>query len=175
MKQPYVGTLTAPTTPPHTWPQVTHEGVIWLVSPVYVSPVARVDIPALLDEYDCELPTAGLVDAIWAKADLKLDPWRLVRRPMTWENASSSRAFADQRERIAREIAGRPFTLLVGSHKDFVATKSGRADLYGLHTLDGVPIQRPPTSHGPLYTDCSQGLRLVRRVSAIVTDDGRIA
>ena len=37
----YVGSISAPTTPPHTWPQVTHDGVVWLVAPVYVAPVAR--------------------------------------------------------------------------------------------------------------------------------------
>ena len=42
--QKYVGSISMPSTPAHEWPQVIHEGVLWLVSPVYVSPVARVDL-----------------------------------------------------------------------------------------------------------------------------------
>lgn len=175
MKQPYVGTIAFPTTPPSTWPIVTHDGILWQVAPVYVAPVARVDLAALLNEYDCELPTVGLVDAIWAKADLKLDPYRLLRRPMTWSNASSMPAFIDQKARIEREIAGRPFTLLAGTHKDHVVTPDGRVDLYGLQDLNGNVIQPPRTSHNATYLDCFSGLRLVRRVGQLDTHDGSVA
>ena len=174
MKQPYVGSISSPSTPPHEWPLVTHDGVIWQVAPVYVAPVARGDLGPLLAEYDCELPTPGLVDAIWQAADLRLDPYRLLRRPMTWSNASSMPAFIDQKARIEREIAGRSFTLLVGTHKDHV-TVNGRVDLYGLQDLKGNVIQPFGTSHDPRYVDCAGGLRLVRRVGQLVTQDGSMA
>ena len=175
MKQPYVGSISSPSTPPHEWPLVTHDGVIWQVAPVYVAPVARGDLGPLLAEYDCELPTPGLVDAIWRAADLKLDPYRHLRRPMTWSNASSMPAFIDQKARIEREIAGRPFALLVGTHKDHVVTPDGRVDMYGLHDLSGKVVQPPRTSHNATYLDCLSGLRLCRRVGCVATVEGSLA
>lgn len=175
MKQPYVGSISSPSTPPLEWPLVTHDGVIWQVAPVYVAPVARVDLGPLLAEYDCELPTPGLVDAIWRAADLRLNPYELVRTPSTWQNMASADAFADQRERIEHAVFARAFTLLAGSHKDFVRTEDGRTDLYGWHTLQGVPIQPPKTGHNAMYLDYSQGARLVRRVGQLVTQDGSVA
>jgi len=169
----YVGSISAPSTPPHTWPKVIHDGVVWLVSPVYVAPVARVDLAALLNEYDCELPTVGLVDAIWRAADLKLEP-----HTRDWRNSAdmaSPRAFADQKRIIEEQIGGRAFTLLAGTHKDFVQV-DGRVDIYGWADPRGKKLQPSPlTSHNAVYVDYSQGYRPVRRVGSISTYDGSIA
>lgn len=173
--QKYVGSISMPSTPAHEWPQVIHDDVVWLVSPVYVSPVARVDLDGLLKDFDCELPTAGLVDAIWRAADLRLNPNRLLRRPMTWSNASSMPAFLDQKRRIEAEIAGRPFTLLAGTHKDHVVSPRGRVDLYGLQDLKGNVLQPFGTSHNAVYLDCMSGLRLCRRVGEVLSSEGSVA
>lgn len=163
MMQPYVGTTSTPVGEVETWPRVRLGCVEYYVAPVYLAPIARCDLDHVLRSWGCELPSRELVDAIWEAADLRLNPWKLTRRPMTWKNACSAEAFEDQRRRVEEQIAGREFTLLAGSHKDF-ADLGSRVDLYGWHTLDGVPIEKGATSHNALYVDYSQGLRLVRRV-----------
>jgi hypothetical protein len=149
------------------WPVVELDGERWHVAPVYLAPVSRAQAVALAEAHGCELPSPELVDAIWAAADLRLSPNHLTR---DWRSPKDMVAFDQQARAIEREIyrameqAGRPsFELLVGSHKDFARMPDGRVDLYGWHTLRGVPIERGRTSHGPAYVDYSQGLRLVRR------------
>ena len=163
----YIGSISAPVDPVESWPIVECDGVAWYVAPVYVAPVARRDVAGLCTEWGCEVPTPALVDAIWQAADLRLDPYRLLRRPMTWANASTMTAFIDQAARIEREIAGRLFALLTGTHKDH-ATVNGRTDLYGLHDANGKPIQPFGTSHDGNYLDCHGGLRLCCRVPTSV-------
>ena len=152
---------------PDTWPVVALDGTRWYVAPVYLAPVSRGEAEALAEAHGCELPTAALVDAIWTAADLRLSPNHLTR---DYCNPRDMVAYSEQAVAIEREIArtldpeGRDsFDLLAGSHKDFARMPDGRVDLYGWHTLRGVPIERGRTSHGPAYVDYSQGLRLVRR------------
>ena len=149
------------------WPVVELDGERWRVAPVYLAPVSRAQAVALAESYGCELPTAALVDAIWAAADLRLSPNHLTR---DYRSPKDMVAYSEQAVAIEREIArtldpeGRDsFELLAGSHKDFARMPDGRVDLYGWHTLRGVPIEKGRTSHGAGYVDYSQGLRLVRR------------
>jgi hypothetical protein len=160
----YVGSISAPAGPVESWPVVRDlEGVSWYVAPVYVAPVARVDLPELLELWQCEVPSSELVDAIWRAADLRLDVWKVVRTPNTASNGQTQAAYDLQRDKLERLIAERPFTLLAGPCKD-LANVNGRTDLYGWHTLTGEVIEHGRTSHSPEYVDYSQGLRLVRRV-----------
>lgn len=141
------------------WPIVELDGAAYHVAPTYVAPVARKDLLPLLVLHECELPTIALVDAIWHAADLKIAP---ILRDYT--NPRDMLNYASQRDAIDRAIAGRPCTLLAGTHKDWVR-EGERVDLYGWHTLQGHPLQPFGTSHGDGYVDYSQGLRLVRRIA----------
>ena len=166
----YIGTISNPTGPVSSWPIVELDGERWHVAPVYVAPVARADLPALCDAWGCEVPTSALVDAIWRAADLRLNPYGLMRNFRIPKDMASPEAYASQRRAIEREIArvldGRAdFTLLAGSHKDFAILPGGRTDLFGWHTLAGVPIEKGATSHDESYVDYSQGWRPVRRVA----------
>lgn len=165
----HIGSISNPGGPVESWPIVECNGERWHVAPVYVAPVARADLPALCDAWGCEVPTSALVDAIWRAADLKLNPYGLMRNFRIPKDMASPEAYASQRRAIEREIArvldGRAdFTILAGSHKDFARLPGGRCDLYGWHTLAGVPIEKGATSHNETYVDYSQGLRLTRRV-----------
>lgn len=164
---PYVGIISAPEGPVESWPVVTCNGVRWYVSPIYMAPVARVDVAPLCEEWSCEVPTKDLVDAIWRAADLRLDPWKVVRSPNDDANGRSMGAYHRQREKLERLVDGQPYTLLAGSHKDMAIVDShGRIDLYGWHLRTGALIEKGATSHVHDYVDYSQGLRLVRRVAA---------
>lgn len=153
--------------PVEEWPLVECQGETWAVAPVYLAPVSRAEAIRIADEMGCQLPSVGLVDAIWHAADLKLNPYGLMRN---FRIAKDMVAYAEQRRTIEREVArllemqGRTtFGILAGSHKDFARTSSGRIDLYGFHDLHGRVIQPPGTSHSPDYCDYSQGVRLTRR------------
>ena len=165
----HVGTISTPDGPVSSWPIVECNGERWHVAPVYVAPVARADLPALCDAWGCEVPTSALVDAIWRAADLKLNPYGLMRNFRIPKDMASAEAYASQRRAIEREVArldyGTPFVLLVGTHKDFAILPGGRTDLYGWHLLSGVPIEKGATSHNETYVDYSQGWRPVRRVA----------
>jgi hypothetical protein len=149
---------------PACWPVVELDGVAWHVAPVYLGPVSRAQALAHADAYACELPSRALVDAIWAAADLRLDPSRLARDPAKPGAAERHARHVVALVEDAAEHGGGPFVLLAGSHKDF-AREGGRVDLYGWHDLTGRPVQPWGTSHSADYVDYSQGLRLVRRMA----------
>ena len=77
---------------------------------------------------------------------------------------ASQQAYNDQQARIVAQIAGRPFTLLAGTHKDIVRAPSGNLGIYGWQKSDGTNIQPLSTVHYPGWIDYSQGVRLVRKV-----------
>lgn len=173
----YIGSISNPVGPVESWPIVELDGERWHVAPVYVAPVARADLPALCEAWGCEVPTSALVDAIWRAADLRLNPYGLMRNYRIPKDMASPEAYASQRRAIEREV-GRvlaergmvasgeyAFNILAGTHKDFAILPGGRTDLYGWFTLAGVPIEKGATSHNETYVDYSQGLRLVRRVA----------
>ena len=155
------------------WPRVTHEGLTWAVAPRYIHGAAIGD--ELARQNGCELPTPGLVDAIWRAADVRCDPNRLVRRhDGTHATMSSESVLADQAERVAREIerasvgllrVGGHEPLVACTHKDIVRLPSGQVGIYGWHRLDGSRIQPASGVHARGYVDYSQGLRLCKRVA----------
>lgn len=145
-----------------------HDGVQWLVAPIYVSPVAIGEAQMLAQRLGCELPTPALVDAIWRAADLKIDATKMIRvHDGTPRTMDSLEAHAAQTERLRALVGDRSlgveYRLLAGAYKD-VVVHNGRIGLYGWHRLDGTVIQPFFAGHAPSWRDYSQGLRLVRRV-----------
>lgn len=147
------------------WVRVQYNGQTWDVAPSYIAPVGIAEAEAIAAEHDCELPTPGLVDAIWKAADLKVVP--LPRQhDGTPATMASQATFDDQYKRIQAEIGGRPYKLIAGTHKDVVRDPTtGKIGLYGWHMLNGVPIQPPYYHHAGAWIDYSQGVRLVRKAA----------
>lgn len=143
------------------WVEVTCKGQRWLVAPTYMAPVGIAEAIMLARANDAELPSPELVDAIWEAADLKLSPL-LRKHDGTPKTMASPEVYADQTARIAAQVAGRPFRLLAGTHKD-VVVKDGKIGLYGWHRPDGSVIQPFYSGHAPAWKDFSQALRLVRK------------
>lgn len=119
------------------------------------------------------LPTRKIVDAIYAQADVRLEP-----RPMppTSEMVSTTyfRRHDGTIEEQRSERGARLGALVAGHKKDLVLTprlwkKLGRVAIYGWHRRDGRAIQPLSTVHGANYADYSHGVRLV---SAVVSVDG---
>ncbi|MBX3193306.1 MAG: N-acetylmuramoyl-L-alanine amidase [Labilithrix sp.] len=148
------------------WIEVEHGGATWLVAPRYVAGVGIGEAAELARQSGCVLPTPDLVDAIWKRADLKIDAATLVRSDFKeWSMAemSSASVLADQAKRIDAQIGGRAFTLLAGTHKDVARHPDGRIGLYGWHRASGQPIQGFFDKHAASWKDYSQGLRLVKK------------
>jgi len=150
------------------WPLVFYKGVVWKVAPSYIAPVGIGDGYKIATANGYQIPTPGMVDAIWKAADLKVSP--LPRQhDGTPATMASQEAFDDQRARIEDQIGGRPFKLLAGTHKDIVRDpQSGKLGIYGWQNLDGSVIQGLHTGHVESWIDYSQGVRLVRPAYAEV-------
>lgn len=156
---------------------VVFNGEVWLVTPDYIGPIGINEAANIAARAGMQLPSPGLVDAIWRQADLKL-------LPQPRNNVISQAVFDDQVRRIQGQIAGRPFTLLGGSFKDVVSV-NGHPEIYGWHVEDGKSVAGVPTlapvtpgpgrviqprsgarhdQSGPIgFKDYSQGVRLVRK------------
>lgn len=181
------------------WQPVQYKGETYMVAPHYIAPIGIGEAARLAKAQGLELPTQGLVDAIYQAADLKLDP--LPRGPSSkppsdYNMPTMSPYYPvglegniDQLKRIQMQIEraspNRDYKLLGGTHKDVVfdvvpawlnKEKAGKMHLgiYGWHRRDGKPIQQLYIDHADGATpqtdwkDYSQGLRLIKKVSANV-------
>lgn len=109
------------------------------------------------------LPTFKMVDAIYKRADMRLQP--LTINPKNRINAPITFFFHNQM--IKKQIVGYPSgKLLAGHKKDIVHTyklksRPGKIAIYGWHRGDGSPIQPLSLVHADWYVDYSHGVRLV--------------
>jgi hypothetical protein len=115
----------------------------------------------IADYYDCILPTPKLVDIIWEKSDIQLEP-----RSMS-SNRGSVDTLIYHNSFIEQAILGRSFNLIAGHKKDIVisakAWSKGKVTIYGWHKLNGKPIQPLSSIHSESYKDYSHGTRLISR------------
>ncbi len=132
----------------------------------------------IADLTGCMLPTATMVDQIYAAADVKLPPQpippdaEMDKMPRFIQHNDSVRS-------LRRPLLGTfPLGVLVGgTKKDVVIDQKIRSQLkqrvpkpvviYGWHRLNSVPIQPAYNGHGETYADYSHGIRLVHRMASI--------
>lgn len=127
-------------------------------------PLTPMTATILADQWNCFLPTAKMVDAIYAAAKIKLAPVPMyIHRDSTitmWQHHLIIEGQRKQRK-----------GLIAGIKKDVVITdrlrntsKPNRVAIYGWHQLNAQPIQpiQPLyTGHVHWYVDYSHGIRLV--------------
>lgn len=120
----------------------------------------------LADRLDCVLPTRRMVDAIWAAAPLKLQPFPFS--PTTYDILSVD-IFRQHHVQIEAQRMGQPPAVMTaGIKKDVVASSliaswPNRVCIYGWHYPTGAPIQPLSKIHISTYADYSHGARLVAR------------
>ncbi|HXY96218.1 MAG TPA: hypothetical protein VEH00_04530 [Steroidobacteraceae bacterium] len=120
---------------------------------------------AVAQRFGFELPTAHIVDAIYATAPVKLVP-----QPLPPGDEMRSTAYlvhhteliGEQRAALSAPLG----ELTAGDKKDLVLTSRlwtdpGKVAIYGWHRQVGAPIQPLSTVHGARYADYSHGVRLV--------------
>ncbi len=123
----------------------------------------------IADAFDCILPTPRMVDAIYAAAEVKLEPLPIPpSAAMTTPAVFAQHNGMVHTQRLA-ELTARPLGALVaGDKKDVVistrlATGTNQVAIYGWHRPDGKPIQPLYTGHAATWVDYSHGIRLVHQ------------
>jgi hypothetical protein len=125
----------------------------------------------LAERFDMVLPTARMVDAIHAQAQVRLAP-----SPMTPGAQMASTGYLlthNATVEAQRRATGAALGHLVSGHKkDLVLSNrltrvAGRVAIYGWHRANGRPIQPLSTVHGASYADYSHGVRLVSRTAFV--------
>lgn len=156
--------------PPGEWPVVEHDGARFSVSPICIWPVSLGQAVSLAEEMGAELPSPGLVDAIWRAADLRINMDDMVftarqGNDFTPRTMASTTTF-NERASILQSLVGEAsFKLLAGYCKD-VVRHNGKVGLYGGHRIDGTVIQDFYAGHALGWLDYSQGHRICFRLHA---------
>jgi len=125
------------------------------------------------------LPTATMVDAIYAQAAVHLSP-----SPMPPNAQMESTDYFWRHNRTVTKqrtkTGGDRGALTAGQKKDIVLSnrlrsKPGRVAIYGWHRKSGKPIQSLSTVHGKGYADYSHGVRLVSSTAYVNGDPRSLA
>lgn len=150
---------------------------VFYVSPDYISigseddfarvPLTPMAAQLIADRFNCFLPSKKMVDLIYEKASVKLEPV-----PMFAYRDSSVTMW--QHHLIIEGQRQGHKGLIAGIKKDVVSSTKmlkeptqDRVAIYGWHLGNGKPIQPLYTRHVSWYTDYSHGIRLVYRTIKI--------
>lgn len=145
----------------------------YFVSPDYLSagsdndwariPLTPMAAQRIADSLQCFLPTAKMVNDIYTRSKVKLEPVPL------YAHRDSAIIFWHHHLIIEGQRKNRQ-GLIAGIKKDVVLsgkvsrdTRPNRVAIYGWHKPDGKPIQPVYTGHINWYVDYSHGIRLVYR------------
>lgn len=132
------------------------------VSPCYYGPMGIGEAKRFAEYHGFSLPDPVLVDAIWAAADLKIDPKPQAFKVYDAKNMDSEAAHLKQKQYLL--FHQNDFMLQAGGWKD-VIEKDSRLGLYGWHQIStNKPVQPAFFRHSPEWRDYSQGVRLVKRL-----------
>jgi hypothetical protein len=121
---------------------------------------------AFCDAFGFVLPTRKMVNDIWKKAEVRVEP-----RPLTQERESPL-TFLQHHRIMEGQLKGfARGKLTAGIKKDIVVTPrlqdSTRVAIFGWHHMNGEPIQPLYTGHVDWYVDYSHGARPVRRSMSV--------
>ncbi len=139
----------------------------------FLAPIAPGTAQQIADKLDCTLPTRKMVDAIYAAAEVKLEP-----SPIPPSAAMTTvPIFAQHNETIrAQRMALTnlfPLGALVAGHKKDVvisarlASATNKVAIYGWHRTNGVAIQPLYLGHVSWWVDYSQCTRLVSQTMLV--------
>jgi hypothetical protein len=126
-------------------------------------PMSPLAAQRIADRLGLALPTPRMVDLVWKRAELKLEP--LPWGPPYDASMLSVDRFVEHNRRVERQRAGRG-GLVRGHKKDVVlaaglATHPSQVAIYGWHRPDGRPWQQLYLGHENTYADYSHGIGFV--------------
>ena len=156
------------------WVVIKYAGKRYAVAPMKIWPIGIGAAVNLAKELGTIIPDRGLVDAIRANSDLKINGWDMVARtrpvgttPLasnehdgTMATMSRVELINDRAERLEQLIDGRDFRLLSGYGKS-VVRENGVLGIYGMHDANDKPIQPFFSGHSAGWIDYSQYLDIL--------------
>ncbi len=137
------------------------------------TPMSPVTAQQIADKLGCMLPTAKMVDDIYAQASTKLNP-----QPMSsgnypnWQNRMMKSEFYTEHQKLVQsqtaKIGHKDGELAAGHKKDVIISNSlnahpDRVIIYGWQMKGGKNIQPLSWIHENSYADYSHGVRLIKR------------
>jgi len=133
----------------------------------------------LADLMDCSLPTKKIVDIIYTKAEIKLDPQPIPPS----DKMTTVPVFSQHTDSIKQQITQIGLdrsadNIIAGHKKDIIISNKiystdrnyDRVVIYGWHLSEDNPIQPVYNGHIALYADYSHGVRLISDVAFINGD-----
>lgn len=133
----------------------------------FLTPLTSQTAQRLADALGCSLPTRTMVDAIYAAAEVKLEP-----QPMTpGATMTTVGVFAEHNAAVRAQsmaaVVKHPAGALVAGHKKDVVLSNRltnaptKVAIYGWHKPDGKAIQPLYIGHTSAWVDYSHGIRLI--------------
>lgn len=135
----------------------------------FLAPLTPATAQQIASSLNCLLPTPRMVDAVYARAAVKLSP-----TPIPPSSAMITPAIFARHNEIVRTqrmevLPQHPLGTLVAGHKKDVvitarlASATNRVAIYGWHQTNGQPIQPLYLGHRADWADYSHGIRLVQQ------------
>jgi hypothetical protein len=134
----------------------------------FTLPMSPQSAQEIANHFNASLPTPKIVDLIYSKSRLKLEPFNFIPRGNRNETPD---ILYDHSKIITAQIkasGNRPGVFVAGTKKDIVISsklsdskRTHHVTIYGWHKTDGTPIQPVTNIHIDVYVDYSHGVRLV--------------
>lgn len=154
--------------------------VVLFVSPDYLSvgsasdyfiiPMGPLTAQIIADSLGANLPTPKIVDIIYSKSKLKLDPFNYIPRGNRNETPDLLYDHSKVIQAQMKAAGRKPGVFVAGTKKDIVISsklsdpnRTHHVTIYGWHRLDGKAIQPVTNVHINIYVDYSHGVRLVSK------------
>ena len=142
-------------------------------------PVTPSTAQYLADKMNCSLPTKKLVDLIYSKSEIKLEP-QPIAPSAKMTTVEVFKLHTDSIKQQISQIGYRRLadSIFAGNKKDIIISnkifnsdgKNHRVVIYGWHLSNNNPIQPLYNGHTALYADYSHGVRLISNVAFINGD-----
>jgi hypothetical protein len=137
---------------------------------LFIIPMGPKSAQIIADSFGASLPTPKVVNLIYAKSRLKLEPFNYIPRG----NRNETPDILNDHSRVILaqiKAAGyKPGVFVAGTKKDIVISskladprRTHHVTIYGWHRLNGKPIQPVTNVHIDIYVDYSHGVRLISR------------
>lgn len=134
----------------------------------FTLPMTPQSAQKIAEFFNASLPTPFIVDIIYKKAELKLEPFNFIPRG---NRNDTPDLFYDHSKIVhaqKKASGSTPGVFTAGTKKDIVISsklsdprRTHHVTIYGWHRLTGIPIQPVTNIHIDTYVDYSHGVRLV--------------
>ncbi len=147
-------------------------------SDLFIMPMEPTTAQIIADSLGASLPTPKIVDLIYKKSKLKLEPFNFIPRG----NRNETPDILNDHSRIIlaqiKASGHKPGVFVAGTKKDIVISskladpaRTHHVSIYGWHRLNGKAIQPLYNGHINIYVDYSHGVRLISKTVLI---DGKV-